>query len=105
MTEVSFYHVNGSLSGFKITGHATKNAADETGRLVCAAVSSAAFMAANTLSEVIGAKTVATVQDGYLSVTVKSRQAQCEPVLRGLLLHMNQLAGQYKGHITVHSEV
>lgn len=105
MTKVRFFGSGAQLTGFCLSGHASKNAEDENGRLVCAAVSSAAYMAANTLSEIIGAHLKTEEEDGYLQVLVLTKTEQCSPILQGFKLHMEQLEKQYKGSITVHSEV
>lgn len=105
MTTVRFFGSGAQLTGFCLNGHAGKNAEDENGRLVCAAVSSAAYMTANTLSEIIGARLNAKVEDGFMRVLVLTKAEQCNPLLQGFKLHMEQLEKQYKGSITVHSEV
>lgn len=105
MTTVCFQCAKGQLTGFSVSGHATQNAADETGKLVCAAISSAAYMAANTLSEVLGLPLNATVRDGEMQVSLKNGFEQAQAVLKGFRLHCEQLAQQYKGKVTVYSEV
>ena len=63
MTEVRFLYLNEILIGFHIKGHSTASAEDEIGRLVCASISSAAYLTANTDTEIVGAKTVADVDE------------------------------------------
>ena len=105
MTTICFHCFKGKLTGFSVSGHATQNAADENGRLVCAAISSAAYMAANTLSEVLGLQLNAIVRDGEMQVTLKNGVEQAQVVLKGFRLHCEQLEKQYKGLVTVYSEV
>ncbi|MBQ0110828.1 MAG: ribosomal-processing cysteine protease Prp, partial [Oscillospiraceae bacterium] len=50
MTTVRFLYTNKELTGFEISGHATKNENDINGKAVCAAVSSSAYMTANTIT-------------------------------------------------------
>ena len=64
MTKVKFFADEKGLCGFEIKGHSSKNCDDELGKIVCAAVSSAAYMAANTVTEIIGDKAAADVSDG-----------------------------------------
>ena len=59
MTKVKFFADEKGLCGFEIKGHSSKNCDDELGKIVCAAVSSAAYMAANTVTEIIGDKAAA----------------------------------------------
>ena len=54
MTRVKFLFKNGSLSGYEIKGHSTNCVDDLEGKIVCSAVSSAAYMTANTITEIIG---------------------------------------------------
>ena len=54
MTSVKFLSKNESLYGFEIKGHSSVDCDDQDGKLVCAAVSSAAYMTANTITEIIG---------------------------------------------------
>ncbi len=101
MTTAKFTLKNGLITGFSLKGHSTSNAADENGRLVCAAVSSAAFMAANTLSEIIGAKIEAEVSDGAMSVKVTEKLTECQPILQGFKLHLEELSHDYEGNIKI----
>lgn len=105
MTEVRFYVQKGLLTGFEMAGHSTSSADDEDGRLVCSAVSSAAFMAANTLTEVVGASAETEVSDGHMCVRLTSKLDESQIVLRGFELHLYELAKQYRNHVKVYSEV
>ena len=107
MTKVKFLFSNEILVGFHISGHSTANANDEQGRLVCASVSSAAYMAANTVTEIIGAKALAEVNDdkGEMLFKVKSDYEEAMPVLMGFKFHIEQLSLQFTDYIKVTSEV
>ena len=82
-------------------GHA--DAGSEGNDIVCAAVSSAGYMAANTITDVIQAQAEVTVDEkGVLYVMVQPRWAdQCRAVLEGLRLHMEGLQEQYPRNIQV----
>ena len=69
--------------------------------VVCAAVSSAAYMAANTLTEIVGAKADASAQDGMMRVILIQPDEQTETVLRGLELHLTELSKQYPENIKI----
>ncbi len=45
-----------SKNGFNLKGHSTADAEDEIGKLVCASISSAAYLTVNTITDVIGDK-------------------------------------------------
>ena len=107
MTEVRFLFTGEFLTGFHMKGHSTASAEDEAGRLVCSAVSSAVYMAMNTVLEVIGA--TADVRENPetadMHFVVHSDFEEAMPILCGLKLHLEQLSGQYPEHITIISEV
>ena len=95
MTTAEFSIKNGVIRGFHIKGHSTENAGDDEGRALCAAVSSAAYMAANTITEVIGDEAEAGVSEGEMFFKVLSPSEKTEAVLKGLKLHLSELQKQY----------
>lgn len=105
MTSVKFYLQEGLLSGFDVSGHSTSSVDDETGKIVCSAVSSASYLVANTISEIIGAEIDAQVSDGHMSVKLKGQLSECQDLLKGFKLHMQELAKQYHNYLKVYSEV
>ncbi len=105
MTEIRFFQADCQLTGFEVSGHSTTAFDDETGKIVCSAVSSAAYMAANTLSEIVKAELQAEVHDGYMFVKVKSNISKSQDILKGFLLHARELANQYRNYVKVYSEV
>lgn len=107
MTEVRYLFSEKTLVGFHISGHATSSADDEQGRLVCAFISSAAYLTANTITEIIGAKAIAedSSKNGEMFFKVKSDIDKALPVLLGFKLHMEQLSEQYTEYIKIISEV
>ena len=88
-----------------MTGHCTADESDEQGRLVCSAVSSAAYMTANTITEIIGDKADIEVNDGEMILKVKKPSEKTIAVLEGFKLHIQQLEEQYKDCIKVYLEV
>ncbi len=100
MTTVRFLADRQGLCGFAISGHSSFDGDDEEGRLVCAAVSSAAYMAANTITEVVGDKADITIDDAVMRVKVVCPSAATVTVLKGLRLHLQALSEQYDKHIT-----
>lgn len=99
MTKVKFFADNKGLYGFEISGHCSENSDDEIGKTVCAAVSSAAYMAANTVTEIIGDTADAEVKDAVMRFTVKNPSSCTVKVLEGLKLHLTELSGQYSDNI------
>ena len=101
MTSVKFLADSNGLCGFEISGHCSSDSDDETGRIVCAAVSSAAYMAANTITDIIRDEAEAEVDDALMRFSVKSPSLSAVTVLEGLKLHLTQLSGQYGNNIRI----
>ncbi|MGN0542354.1 MAG: ribosomal-processing cysteine protease Prp [Acutalibacteraceae bacterium] len=99
MIKVRFSVGDRQLKGFEISGHALFA---ESGKdIICAAVSSAAYMAANTVTEIIRADAKAQAEDGAMVLTLNEPNTQAETVLRGLELHLTELSKQYPQHIKI----
>ena len=80
-------------------------AAEYGNDIVCAAVSSAVYMAANTITEILKVEADIAVKDGYFHLAVRQLDAKrCEAVMQGLKLHLSELARQYPDHITMNTE-
>lgn len=105
MTKVEFLTDKKLLCGFCVSGHSTDSQDDIDGKIVCSAVSSACFMAANTITDVIGDECVVDVNDGYMRVEVKNISDASLNVLKGLKLHLSELSKQYDSIKTTTSEV
>ncbi len=87
------------MTGFECRGHA--GTADYGQDTVCAFVSSACYLAANTVTDVIGLKADARDTDGYLRLTIKESPEKAQDMLNGLKLHMTELQKQYPETIKV----
>ena len=90
---------NRQLQGFEIKGHAMFAQSGED--VVCAAVSSAAYMAANTVTEVIKVNANAEADDGRMILMLEKANEKTETVLRGLELHLTELSKQYPENIKI----
>ena len=105
MTSVKFLSKDESLYGFEIKGHSSVDCNDDEGKIVCAAVSSAAYMTANTITEIIGDDCNITVDDALMRVKVISPNEKTVAVLEGLKLHLTELSKQYSKRIKITTEV
>ncbi len=93
--------VCGSLVGFIMEGHA--NYADIGEDIVCAAVSSVAYMTVNTITDIMKAEADVTVDDGKMFVRIAADDAvRCRDIFMGFKLHLIGLEEQYPNHIQVH---
>ena len=91
---------SGEIVGFSMNGHADHG--EEGSDIVCAAVSSAAYMTVNTITEVLHADAQVSVDDGEMLVRVTRNQAvNCRDLFAGFKLHMVGLEEQYPENIRV----
>ena len=105
MTCVKFLSNTESIYGFEIKGHSSVNCNDDEGKIVCAAVSSAGYMAANTITEIIGDKCDITVDDALMRVKAINPSREAVIVIEGLKLHLTELSKQYSKRIRINTEV
>ncbi len=105
MTSVKFLSKQESLYGFEIKGHSSSDCDDFEGKLVCSAISSAGYMAANTITEIIGDECEVKVDDALMCIVVKSPSKSSTQVLDGLKLHLTELSKQYSKRIKITTEV
>ncbi len=99
MIKARFFTTDNKICGYEISGHS--GSAESGQDIICAFVSSAAYMAANTLSEIVGAEIKADVSDGFMKITVLSDLSDAQQILEGLRLHLGSLAGDYPDNIKV----
>ena len=99
MIKVRFSVKNNRMTGFEVSGHASF--APYGKDIVCAAVSSAAIMAADTITDVIGAKANVLCKDGLLKLHLEEENKEASAVLRGLRLHLRELSKQYPQNIRI----
>ncbi len=97
MIRAEFRYQGGEIIGFSLKGHAGCGVQGED--IVCAAVSSAAYMTANTLSDVCRLPIQAEVNDGEMTVMLCSLNVDAKTVLDGFVLHMTELQKEYPTRI------
>ncbi len=101
MTKIAFLSDAAGICGFEVAGHSTEDCDDLEGKLVCSAVSSAAYMAANTVTEIIGDKCDAVVDDGMMKILVENPSEKSRAVLEGFRLHISELSKQYSKRLKI----
>lgn len=69
--------------------------------IICAFVSSACFMTANTVTEVLGLKADASATDGYMRLSINDTVNSAQDILNGMLLHLTELEKDYPENIKV----
>ena len=98
MTTAKFLFSDDTIVSFELSGH---SGAGEYGTdIVCSAVSSAVFMAANTIIEILKLNPQTVVRDGYLKLEMTSDDARKSKVITdGLYLHLSELQSQYPNNL------
>ena len=97
MIKVSFLKKGESFIGFELSGHS--GYAEEGSDIVCSAVSSVAYMVANTVTEVIGERASITLDDGYMKFIPENSSESVQVIFKGMALHLNALAQQYSDYM------
>lgn len=99
-----FFSKKGQIAGFHIRGHAMHSDPGED--IVCASVSSAAYMTANTLTEIVKIKTaIEDASDGMMKVVVSTvDRDRAKYFLEGLKLHITELSKMYPYNIRVNEK-
>ena len=93
---------DGRMIGFSLSGHADAGEAGED--IVCAAVSSAAYLIANTITEILHVPAEISEDDGEMRLLIREEKylSTCRDCLAGFRLHMTGLEEQYPDNISVH---
>lgn len=104
MIKVRFFNNCSAVCGFEISGHA--GYADKGHDIVCASVSSAVQMVANTVTEVIGVKAAVSNVDGTITLRLghcsdEEKLASAQAIIEGLRLHLSILSKQFRGTISI----
>ena len=91
MIKVDFFGSD-PIMGFHVTGHSGSARAGRD--IICAGVSSAVYMAANTITDVLMLSPSLHASDGdvYLKLKTKDEAERSRVILDGLRLHLSQLA-------------
>lgn len=103
MINVNYFTKCGYIVGFDMCGHAES---DEYGKdIICAAVSSAAYLTANTVTDVINASAEVSVDEEVGSMRLWIRKEEdvkkCDDIMKGFVLHMKSLQEKYAERIFV----
>ena len=98
MISVTFYKDGGDFTGYEFSGHS--DYAESGYDIVCSAVSSAAYLTANNLTDIFGVKADVTVSDGYMKLTAEKSDI-LNRLADGLYRHTLQLTEQYQNDIKV----
>lgn len=99
MIKIEFYSGINGLCGFEAQGHSMR--ADSGEDIICAFVSSACLLAANTITDIIGLDADAQSEDGYLKLMILENAAPAQDILKGLRLHLTELEKDYPENIKV----
>lgn len=99
MIEVEFFKSSNLFTGFTCKGHSLTAPSGQD--VLCAFVSSACLMAANTVTDILNLSAEAEAESGYLKLAVKGSPVSAQDILKGLLLHLSELQKDYPENINV----
>lgn len=98
MITVTFNCSDDLICGFEISGHSGYS--EDGSDIVCAAVSSAAYMTANTITEILHVGADVTENDGFMRLNLSKDEAVLSSdILNGLKLHLTALSEQFSDYI------
>ena len=98
MTTAKFLFSDDTIVSFELSGHS--GFAEEGSDIVCSAVSSAVYMAANTIIEIMKLNPKTVVRDGYLKLQISLEDDRKSKVITdGLYLHLSELQNQYPNNL------
>ena len=98
MTTAKFLFLDDVIVSFELSGHS--GFAEEGSDIVCSAVSSAVYMAANTIIEIMKLNPKTVVRDGYLKLQISLEDDRKSKVITdGLYLHLSELQNQYPNNL------
>ena len=98
MTKAKFLFSEDVVVSFELSGHS--GAGEEGTDIVCSAISSAIYMAANTIIEIMKLNPETVVRDGYLKLSMNIEDARKSKVITdGLYLHLSELQSQYPNNL------
>ncbi len=104
MILAKFFSSGNELVGFEISGHS--GYAEEGSDIVCASVSSCAYMVANTVTEIYHVDADIRLHDGFLKLVVPvSGAGELQKLFSGFELHLKALAEEYKSFLKVKNEI
>lgn len=99
MIRIEFFTSDEMITGFECKGHT--GIADSGKDVVCAFISSACYLTANTVTEVMKLDADAAQADGYMRLQINSSPKKAQDILNGLILHLNELQKDYPDNIKV----
>jgi len=99
MITAEFFKKQGTLIGFQIKGHA--DFSDEGNDIVCASVSSAVQLVANTITDCFMIKAKVKVLNDKIQLQLPQTDLNAVKMLEGLLLHLTVISEDYEGTIKI----
>lgn len=98
MTTAKFLFSDDVTVSFELRGHS--GYAEEGSDIVCSAVSSAVYMAANTIIEILKLNPETVVREGYMKISMNMEDAlKSKTITDGLYLHLSELQSQYPNNL------
>ncbi|MBQ8567901.1 MAG: ribosomal-processing cysteine protease Prp [Oscillospiraceae bacterium] len=97
MIKAVFYKKNGAFRGFGISGHS--GYAESGSDIVCASVSSAAMLTANTVTDFFGADAKAYADGNLFELMLNKDCDRSEKLIESFYQHLDFISQDYNGTI------
>ncbi|MBQ8906210.1 MAG: ribosomal-processing cysteine protease Prp [Ruminococcus sp.] len=97
MISATFHRQSGSLLSVCVSGHA--EFADPGQDIVCASVSSAVMLTANTITEIFSIKADVSATADAVTIRLSEMSADGSRLLEGLLLHLREIACDFPDNL------
>lgn len=101
MIEATFYRKKFDYTGFSVKGHAYFAPHGED--IVCAAVTSAVQMTANTITDVVGQSASVSVSENEIIITEFVPSRTINIIIEGLKLHLKTIKEDYPETIKINT--
>ncbi len=101
MIDARFFKCGDELCGFEISGHSGYG--EQGTDIICASVSSAAYMTANTITDVLFIDADIDLNDDGFFKFIVSPCKEAQPILKGFEMHLRALSQDYPENIKVTS--
>lgn len=100
MISIQIVKIGEILVGFDVKGHSDSATKGED--IICASISSACYLIANTFIEIMGIDVSVKIHDGYMQMIVPTASApQAQELLKGFQLHVSEIAKEYPNNIEI----
>lgn len=101
MIRAIFFSAGDRLTGFSLSGHGGCEAADGTGDVVCAAVSSAAQLTANAVTDFLGGRAKVSAGGNNLTLRLENDCPAALGIIEAFRVHLGFIEEEYPRSVEI----